>query len=72
MRTKKAMLLGVIFLLMVLLGACAAPRFRHTKKYTSSPAATIQPAIMPPMSHQLIGGWIRILIVKPLNKRAIQ
>jgi len=41
MRTKKAMLLGVILLLMVLLGACAAP------SVTPAPAPSVTPAPAP-------------------------
>ena len=44
MRTKKAMLLGVILLLVVLLGACAAP----TPTPTPAPAPTPTPAPAPP------------------------
>ena len=46
MRTKKAMLLGVILLLVVLLGACAAPV--PTPTPTPAPAPTPTPAPTPP------------------------
>ncbi|MBA7687353.1 hypothetical protein ES703_95814 [subsurface metagenome] len=44
MRTKKAMLLGVIFLLMVLLSACAAPAPTPTPAPTPSPSPVPAPA----------------------------